>query len=292
MSSKKQSKKLIGGKKVKARSKINTKLNAKKHVKKQAKKPVAKKYAKLVKVKAKATVKFKQPRKLKVKKLEVKKQEIAKQEAKIEKKIVPIKEQKLETSISITPRSFEKGVKVVYPAHGVGEIIGVETHLIAGTELKQYVIQFEKEKMVLRVPVARAEKSGLRLLSTDDDLKDVRRTLLERPKSSRGMWSRRAKEYETKINSGNIISVAEVVRDLHKNVDDPERSYSERVIYENALERLSREVSAIKSLDIPGASDYLVKIINDNNPYFIRKAQLKKAAQEAEEMEDDSPIAA
>ncbi len=188
------------------------------------------------------------------------------------------------TPVKTSTVGYDKGVKVVYPAHGVGEIIGIETHLVAGMELKQYVIQFEKEKMVLRVPVARAEKSGLRMLSSDDDLKSVRRTLLERPKSSRGMWSRRAKEYETKINSGNIIAVAEVVRDLHKNVDDPERSYSERVIYENALERLAREVSAIKSLDILSSSDYVVKTINDNNPYFIKRAAAKKAAQEAEDM--------
>ncbi len=188
--------------------------------------------------------------------------------------------------VSSKPSVFDKGVKVVYPAHGVGEIIGVETHLIAGTELKQYVIQFEREKMILRVPVSRAEKSGLRKLSSDGELKDMKKTLLERPKSSRGMWSRRAKEYESKINSGNIIAVAEVVRDLHKNVDDPERSYSERVIYENALERLAREVSAIKSLDIPAASDYLVKTINDNNPYFIKKAAAKKAAAEAADDED------
>jgi CarD family transcriptional regulator len=175
---------------------------------------------------------------------------------------------------------FKTGVKVVYPAHGVGEIKGVETTSVAGSDLKTYLIQFEKENMLLRIPANRAEKSGLRELATDSDLKTVRQTLIERPKSSRGMWSRRAKEYETKINSGNIVAVAEVVRDLHKNVDDPERSYSERVIYENALERLAREVSAVKKLDISGAQEYLVKTINDNNPYFIKKAAAKKAAEE------------
>jgi CarD family transcriptional regulator len=153
--------------------------------------------------------------------------------------------------------------------------------------MKTYVIEFEKERMLLRIPASRAEKSGLRAIAGEDDLKVVKKTLLERPKSSRGMWSRRAKEYETKINSGNIVSVAEVVRDLHKNVDDPERSYSERVIYENALERLAREVSAIKKMDIPGAQDYLVKTINDSNPYFIKKAAAKKAALEAE-MDEES----
>jgi len=183
---------------------------------------------------------------------------------------------------------FKTGAKVVYPSHGVGEVQGVESHLVAGSEIKTYVIQFDLSKMILRIPTLRAEKSGLRPLSSDDELKKVGKTLTERPKSSRGMWSRRAKEYESKINSGNIIAVAEVVRDLHKNVDDPERSYSERVIYENALERLSREVSAIKKIDISGAAEYLVKTINNNNPYFVKKAAAKKAA---EEIEDESMAA-
>lgn len=191
---------------------------------------------------------------------------------------------------------FKQGSKVVYPSHGVGEIRGVESQKVGEYEIKTYVIEFDKEKMILRIPVARAEKSGLRILSGVNELQKVSKTLLERPKSSRGMWSRRAKEYETKINSGNIIAVAEVVRDLHKNVDDPERSYSERVIYENALERLSREVSAIKKIDIKESSDYLIKTMNEKNPYFIKKAQeaAKRAAMEAaengEEVEDAEEI--
>jgi CarD family transcriptional regulator len=203
----------------------------------------------------------------------------------IKNNVVPANAPK-EPAAGANKEKYRTGVKVVYPSHGVGEIKGIETHIIAGTELKTFVIEFEKEKMLLRIPANRAERSGLRTLSSDDELKTVRSTLLERPRSSRGMWSRRAKEYETKINSGNIISVAEVVRDLHKNVDDPERSYSERVIYENALERLSREVSAVKKMDISSASDYLVKTINDNNPYFIKKAAAKKAAADAEVGED------
>jgi len=177
---------------------------------------------------------------------------------------------------------FKEGSRVVYPSHGVGVIMGVEVQAVADMEIKTYVIEFEKEKMILRVPVARAEKSGLRELSDDNELARVNKTLLQRPKSSRGMWSRRAKEYETKINSGNIVSVAEVVRDLHKNVDDPERSYSERIIYENALERLAREISAIKKLDIDDSSGYVVNVINENNPYFIKKAA-EAAAQKAED---------
>ncbi|HCR86134.1 MAG TPA: CarD family transcriptional regulator [Alphaproteobacteria bacterium] len=196
---------------------------------------------------------------------------------------------------------FKEGSKVVYPSHGVGIINGIETNEVVGMVIKTYVIQFDKEKMVLRIPVGRAEKSGLRPLSTTSELDKVGKILLERPKTSRGMWSRRAKEYESKINSGNIVFVAEVVRDLHKNVDDPERSYSERIIYENALERLASEVSAIKKIDIEGAQNYLVNNLNTKNPYFVRKAALaaaKKAeedaleAGESDEYEDDEAMAA
>lgn len=187
---------------------------------------------------------------------------------------------------------FKEGTRVVYPSHGVGTILGVESQQVAEMEIKTYVIEFEKEKMTLRVPVVRAEKSGLRGLSNENELERVDKTLLQRPKSSRGMWSRRAKEYETKINSGNIVSVAEVVRDLHKNVDDPERSYSERVIYENALERLSREISAIKKLDLDASSEYVVKKINDNNPYFIKKAEEAAAKKAEEEAANDDEVAA
>lgn len=189
----------------------------------------------------------------------------------------------------MTALKFKQGSKVVYPSHGVGEIKGVESQKVGEYEIKTYVIEFDREKMILRIPVARAEKSGLRILSGTVELQKVSKTLLERPKSSRGMWSRRAKEYETKINSGNIIFVAEVVRDLHKNVDDPERSYSERVIYENALERLSREVSAVKKIDIDEASEYLIKMMNEKNPYFIKKAQeAAKRALEAQALEADN----
>lgn len=159
---------------------------------------------------------------------------------------------------------FKKGSKVVYPSHGVGEIAGIETQTISGREFTAYVVAFEKNKMTLKIPVTRATASGLRPLCSLDDLDSVRRTLKGRARASRGMWSRRAKEYESKINSGNILSLAEVVRDLHKNVDDPDRSYSERVIYENALDRLSGEVSAIQKTDQKMASAQLIKTLNDN----------------------------
>jgi CarD family transcriptional regulator len=196
--------------------------------------------------------------------------------------------------VANTNIKFKEGAEVVYPSHGVGTIKGVKSETVVGMEIKTYVIEFEKEKMTLSVPVAQAEKSGLRDLSDENDLEKVSKILILRPKSSRGMWSRRAKEYEAKINSGNIVSVAEVVRDLHKNVDDPDRSYSERIIYENALERLSREVSAVKKFDLDNAQKYVVKIMNESNPYFIKKAQELKEKREQEEAklnEDDKKVA-
>ncbi len=178
---------------------------------------------------------------------------------------------------------FKTGSKVVYPAHGVGEIAGVESQTISGMNITAYVVSFEKDKMTLRIPVSRAKASGLRPLCTADDLDKVRKTLKARARTSRGMWSRRAKEYETKINSGNILSLAEVVRDLHKNVDDPDRSYSERVIYENALDRLAGEVSAIQKIDLKQASAVLIKTINDNVKAMAVKAEEEEHEHEHEE---------
>jgi CarD family transcriptional regulator len=157
---------------------------------------------------------------------------------------------------------FKSGDRVVYPAHGVGQVSGIETQTIGGFDITVYVVAFEKDKMILRIPVNRATQSGLRRISSVVDIQKVRETLEARAKISRGMWSRRAKEYESKINSGNIVLVAEVVRDLHKNVDDPDRSYSERVIYESALNRLSSEYAAIQNVEQTKASDDLMKILS------------------------------
>lgn len=156
---------------------------------------------------------------------------------------------------------FNVGDNVVYPAHGVGSVTGIEKQVIAGFEVKLYVVSFTKEKMILRIPVNTAKKSGLRSLSNNDEVKGVLKTLKSKAKTSRGMWSRRAKEYESKINSGNIISIAEVVRDLHKNIDDPDRSYSERVIYESALERLAGEIAAVQKIDATQAANNVVKAL-------------------------------
>ena len=157
--------------------------------------------------------------------------------------------------------SFAVGEYVVYPTHGVGKILGHEVEKIGDFELKVFVIAFEKDKMTLRVPVGRAEAAGLRSISSNDQITRALSTLKGRAKIARGMWSRRAQEYEAKINSGNLVAIAEVVRDLHKNVDQSERSYSERMIYETALHRLSGEVAASEQVDIKSAQDKLLVVL-------------------------------
>lgn len=157
--------------------------------------------------------------------------------------------------------NFGVGEYVVYPTHGVGKILGLEVEQIGDFELKVFVISFEKDKMTLRVPVGRAEAAGLRAISPTDQISRAITTLKGRAKVARGMWSRRAQEYEAKINSGNLIQIAEVVRDLHKNVDQSERSYSERMIYETAMHRLCGEVAAFERVDIKDAQDKLLKVL-------------------------------
>jgi len=144
---------------------------------------------------------------------------------------------------------FVIGDYVVYPKHGVGHVVEIEKQEVAGYALELYVIHFDKERMTLRVPINKAEGSGMRKLSNEATLKEAFITLQGKAKVKRTMWSRRAQEYEAKINSGDLISIAEVVRDLHRNEDQPEQSYSERQIYESALSRLARELAAVEEID-------------------------------------------
>ncbi|MFC3568686.1 CarD family transcriptional regulator [Paracoccus sp. TOH] len=142
---------------------------------------------------------------------------------------------------------------VVYPTHGVGRIVSIEEQEVAGLRLEMFVISFEKDKMTLRVPTARASEIGMRGLSTPDLVERALDTLKGKARVKRAMWSRRAQEYEQKINSGDLMSIAEVVRDLHRNDDQREQSYSERQLYEAALDRLTREVAAVSGMDEAGA---------------------------------------
>jgi CarD family transcriptional regulator len=143
---------------------------------------------------------------------------------------------------------FKKGDPVVYPFHGVGEVMGMTSVEVAGVKSKFYIIKFNKDNMILKIPVSRAEKAGLRPIGDMGLVERAMKTIKGRARPGRGMWSRRAQEYQTKINSGDLVLAAQVVRDLHKNVDDPDRSYSERVIYESALERLACEFGAVQSV--------------------------------------------
>ena len=143
---------------------------------------------------------------------------------------------------------FRPNEFVVYPAHGVGKIISIEEQEIAGLSLELFVISFEKDKMTLRVPTNKATAVGMRSLSSPDVVSKAMTTLKGKAKVKRAMWSRRAQEYEQKINSGDLIAIAEVVRDLHRTDDQREQSYSERQLYEAALERLTREVAAVSGL--------------------------------------------
>jgi CarD family transcriptional regulator len=143
---------------------------------------------------------------------------------------------------------FKTGEYIVYPAHGVGRIVGLETQEVAGIKLELFVISFIKDKMTLRVPVAKATTVGMRKLAEAATVKRSLETVRGRARIKRTMWSRRAQEYEAKINSGDLISIAEVVRDLYRSENQPEQSYSERQLYEAALDRMSREISSVNRI--------------------------------------------
>jgi len=153
--------------------------------------------------------------------------------------------------VATAPRKldFKSGDFVVYPTHGVGRIQRVDEQEVAGITLELFVIAFEKDKMILRVPTVKAKAVGMRKLSSPDVVAAALNTLKGRARIKRTMWSRRAQEYEAKINSGDLVSIAEVVRDLHRASGQPEQSYSERQLYEAALARMAREVAAIERID-------------------------------------------
>jgi CarD family transcriptional regulator len=143
-------------------------------------------------------------------------------------------------------QGFKANEFVVYPAHGVGQILAIEEQEIAGAKLELFVINFMKDKMTLRVPTAKVANVGMRKLSEPALVKRALETLKGRARVKRTMWSRRAQEYEAKINSGDIVAIAEVVRDLYRSESQPEQSYSERQLYEAALDRLSREIAVVQ----------------------------------------------
>jgi len=138
---------------------------------------------------------------------------------------------------------------IVYPSHGVGQIVSIDKHEVAGIEMEMFVISFDKDKMTLRIPIEKATAIGLRSISSPETISRAMETLKGRARIKRAMWSRRAQEYEQKINSGDLIAIAEVVRDLYRNDEQREQSYSERQLYEAALERLTREVAIVDGVE-------------------------------------------
>ena len=156
---------------------------------------------------------------------------------------------------------FAEGDHVVYPTHGVGRVTGIESAEIAGMKLQFYVISFDADKMTLKVPVEKAKISGLRKISGRDKMQTAIVTLKGRARTKRTMWSRRAQEYEAKINSGDPVAIAEVVRDLHRNVGQPDQSYSERQMYEAALDRLANEFALVEKVDKTVATERLEALL-------------------------------
>jgi CarD family transcriptional regulator len=168
---------------------------------------------------------------------------------------------------ALTPRQpakqvdFKTGDHVVYPTHGVGTVQGIETMSAAGYALQVIVVTFDENRMTLRVPINKAASSGLRKLATDGAMQDALDTLKGKARIKRTMWSRRAQEYEAKINSGDPVAIAEVVRDLHRNAGQPDQSFSERQIYEQAMDRLAAEVAAIDQTDKLAATDKMLRYL-------------------------------
>ena len=183
---------------------------------------------------------------------------------------------------------FKTGDYIVYPAHGVGKVTGIETETVIDFEIEVYVILFEQDKMTLRVPTVKAQTSGMRPLANENVLKDAFTTLKGRARIKRTMWSRRAQEYESKINSGDLILLSEVVRDLHRTEEQPEQSYSERQLYESALDRMVREVAAIEKSDRGPAMDQILETLGRARARAAAKAAAKAEAEaEAEANNDD-----
>ena len=186
---------------------------------------------------------------------------------------------------------FKPNQHIVYPAHGVGIVTSIDQEVIAGFDIEVYVVHFEQDKMTLRVPTAKVDTSGMRALSDELTLKDSFTTLKGRARIKRTMWSRRAQEYEAKINSGDLILVSEVVRDLHRTDAQPEQSYSERQLYERAIDRMVREVAAIRKESRDAALESVLDTLAKARSRQAAKAEKEAAANSAAEGKDGEAAA-
>ena len=181
---------------------------------------------------------------------------------------------------AVQRQGFRTNESIVYPAHGVGRIIDIEEQEIAGMRLELFVIDFEKDKMTLRVPVGKAGSVGMRKLADGETVRRAFETVKGRARVKRTMWSRRAQEYEAKINSGDLIAISEVVRDLYRSESQPEPSYSERQLYEQAIDRMSREIAAVEKIPEPEAVTRIEAVIEQSPK---RRRALQAAEEEAHE---------
>lgn len=163
---------------------------------------------------------------------------------------------------TVAPLTFNAGEYVVYPAHGVGKVADIAKQQIGGTELELLVVNFDKDKMTLRIPMGKVANVGLRKIAEETTINDALNVLKGKAKTKKIMWSRRALEYENKINSGNLVAIAEVVRDLYRNENVAEQSYSERQIYEQALDRLANEIAIYDSISVDDANKKLLDILS------------------------------
>ncbi len=187
---------------------------------------------------------------------------------------------------TVVRQGFKTGEFVVYPSHGVGQITAIEEQEVAGFKLELFVVSFAKDKMTLRVPTAKAASVGLRKLADTDIVGKALSTLTGRARVKRTMWSRRAQEYEAKINSGDLVAIAEVVRDLYRSEAQPEQSYSERQLYEAAIDRMTREISAVEEITETEA----LKKIEGQLAKSPRRAGKGEAAEAAEAEDGDEDL--
>ena len=266
------SKKQVNKKKSKASKNNSSKVKTKKAVSKKApaKKAPAKKAPAKKATPKKATPKKATPKKAPAKKTVAKKAVAKKAVAKktVAKKAPAKKTVAKKSSSKKSPTKkiklqYSVGDFIVYPSHGVGEITDIQTFEIAEEKLEMYNVIFDKEKMTLKIPTIKAKEIGIRKVSSRNEMKKTLEILKGKAKIRRTMWSRRAQEYEAKINSGILTELTEVVRDLFRNSSQPEQSYSERQLYESARDRLAREVAVVEKTDDDKAVDKIEIILND-----------------------------
>ena len=256
------SKKQVNKKKSKASKNNSSKVKTKKAVSKKA--PAKKAPAK--KTVAKKAPAKKAPTKKTVAKKTVAKKTIAKKASAKKapaKKTVAKKSSSKKSPTKKIKLQYSVGDFIVYPSHGVGEITDIQTFEIAEEKLEMYNVIFDKEKMTLKIPTIKAKEIGIRKVSSRNEMKKTLEILKGKAKIRRTMWSRRAQEYEAKINSGILTELTEVVRDLFRNSSQPEQSYSERQLYESARDRLAREVAVVEKTDDDKAVDKIEIILND-----------------------------